>query len=594
MLLVMTLLALSLISISFYRASAVPKPVDEEVPYQVVTLIFSKGEGVLKCTIPGLGYDVVVDDFHGYVIKPKDQIYKLRFVARVLGAEEFDSKDPAIFTKLYLFKKAIGFPFDNYAPIEIDYFSWGRGTYLALNRFCSNLKAETVIKIPAWNELPQEVREEIVSSYRSAFGLSFVRPSYRPLAINIINRTFYNSGELQALSSGSAPREPRISGKPGGGPLKETPKPSKSPLKREISKPIAEKPNIIDFKGSSKGGNGTSSDKKALIKKWGLILLFGLVLIMIITWLLTRRGSEARGYTAVPSPGPRIDPKTASQLLKTATYNSPADAVSALETPTRAQSERDRELEEETLKKVIKRLDELYVQFQELKREQEELKRMISSYKTNEVRGPEDGASPKPAEKPDTSSEDRREAPEPYIPKELKDDKKSMDIERIEAFLFQLEKLETVVKKVCDVLDRYIDDSKFAMKRAEILSKLSGLKDYVRSHRKLNLSRYDEIIKRDIFPLVELMDRLELEGRATSDIMILRKDLLKATDISEIAITPGKTRVNIMEHKVVDHIYSDDFPEGTIVEVLERGYKYKGKVIKRAKVVEAKKYSGFE
>ena len=124
-----------------------------------------------------------VDINSGYVIKPDNQDAKINFVSYILDTKSFISRDEDVFTKLYLLKKAIGFNFNDVEPSNVDYFSWSNLTYKYLIIFLKNVENSITITIPAWENLNEADKKEIIEKYRLVFGTSFNEPRYLPYEI---------------------------------------------------------------------------------------------------------------------------------------------------------------------------------------------------------------------------------------------------------------------------------------------------------------------------------------------------------------------------------------------------------------------------
>jgi len=413
-------------------------------------------------------------------------------------------------------------------------------------------------------------REAIKNSYREAFKLSFSVPDYRPLMITVLNRTYYSSGDLKIVDTEGS----------------ESPSLKSENTALEVPSSDTGSNLVVSASGNGSSsvngskGNGENPRMALLstLKRKFLLPLLGLVVLALAIWFFIFRNE--RGYKPVPAQK-NLSPKVASELLKTATYQG------GLASYQRSQQEASDETMEvqDTLKTVISKLDDLYSKLEALQEKQETLSREVDNLKSMVYKS-----------KPDVSSKEggsgqsfSSSSGEPVLPQVIRNDKAS-ESERLESFIFNLEKLENLVKSALKELEPYSLGDKANFMKAELLSKISGLKNYIRKHKKINLSRYDEIIKRDVFSLVDLIDKVEAsEGKLPTELAIIRKEILKSTGISEIPVEIGKTRVNVLEHKVVRAEYNEDLPEGTIVEVLEKGYRYKGKVIRRVKVVESRR-----
>jgi molecular chaperone GrpE (heat shock protein) len=100
------------------------------------------------------------------------------------------------------------------------------------------------------------------------------------------------------------------------------------------------------------------------------------------------------------------------------------------------------------------------------------------------------------------------------------------------------------------------------------------------------MSLWEDIVKNDIIDLVSLLDRYLTSIDYNPNISKVRGELLNAFDLEEIEVIVGNTKVNIIEHKVEGYSRNPSVPNGIITDLKEKGYKYRGIVLKRAKVIE--------
>ena len=100
------------------------------------------------------------------------------------------------------------------------------------------------------------------------------------------------------------------------------------------------------------------------------------------------------------------------------------------------------------------------------------------------------------------------------------------------------------------------------------------------------MSIWEDIVKADVIDFVSILDRFLVSIDYNPSISKVREDLLNLFDLEEIEVIVGTTKVNIVEHKVEGYSRNTALPNGIITDLKEKGYKYRGIVLKRAKVIE--------
>jgi len=498
-----------------------------------------------------------VDINSGYVIKPEDQEIKINFVSYILNTKTFISRDEDTFTKLYLIKKAIGFNFDEVQPNNVDYYSWSNLTYKYLIVFLKNIENSITISIPSWENLNENDKRDIIEKYRLVFGTSFNEPRYLPYEIifkkdikyhqaqNLVNDSIYSTDNLYN---------------------------TENILYNIYNKSDNTTSLVITSNGNVKNNNLKQNSNNNLISfiyenKFIIVfilLLFSLLITLFAGYFFVKKYLFASNkiHKEVTLGNGKDDYKD--------DYKKDLDRVNDVG------SNVDKLLE----KRIEEIIDQKLSNFEQ--KIMEKLNFYISEL-SKRVDGIENNYLNLPINKGVRDSEIDSEANNTTnqgFDNDLGKSKK-LDPENLEIFMFKVDNIISKLKFLENYRDYNINE-----KATKIIFKLQELKSKVRASKLINMSFWEDIVKNDIIDLVSLLDRYLTTIDYNPNISKVREELLNAFDLEEIEVIVGSTKVNIIEHKVEGYSRNPSVPNGIITDLKEKGYKYRGIVLKRAKVIE--------
>jgi molecular chaperone GrpE (heat shock protein) len=498
-----------------------------------------------------------VDINSGYVIKPEDQEIKINFVSYILNTKTFISRDEDTFTKLYLIKKAIGFNFDEVQPNNVDYYSWSNLTYKYLIVFLKNIENSITISIPSWENLNENDKRDIIEKYRLVFGTSFNEPRYLPYEIifkkdikyhqaqNLVNDSIYSTDNLYN---------------------------TENILYNIYNKSDNTTSLVITSNGNVKNNNLKQNSNNNLISfiyenKFIIVfilLLFSLLITLFAGYFFVKKYLFASNkiHKEVTLGNGKDDYKD--------DYKKDLDRVNDVG------SNVDKLLE----KRIEEIIDQKLSNFEQ--KIMEKLNFYISEL-SKRVDGIENNYLNLPINKGVRDSEIDSEANNTTnqgFDNDLGKSKK-LDPENLEIFMFKVDNIISKLKFLENYRDYNINE-----KATKIIFKLQELKSKVRASKLINMSFWEDIVKNDIIDLVSLLDRYLTTIDYNPNISKVREELLNAFDLEEIEVIVGNTKVNIIEHKVEGYSRNPSVPNGIITDLKEKGYKYRGIVLKRAKVIE--------
>ncbi|CAG8476760.1 882_t:CDS:1 [Ambispora leptoticha] len=87
----------------------------------------------------------------------------------------------------------------------------------------------------------------------------------------------------------------------------------------------------------------------------------------------------------------------------------------------------------------------------------------------------------------------------------------------------------------------------------------------------------------------ELIDKFKSHLTGMEIIKDNFKKSLEEQGVKEIEVEIGKTQANVRYHELIEEIEVDNFSEGAVVEVVEKGYFFHEEVLRRTKVKIAKR-----
>ena len=165
---------------------------------------------------------------------------------------------------------------------------------------------------------------------------------------------------------------------------------------------------------------------------------------------------------------------------------------------------------------------------------------------------------------------------------------------------------EKVEKKVKDLNTKLEAKEKEAEDYLEMLKRLKAeFENYKKRMVKEQTRMVDIVSEELILKVVPVIDNLERALEAAEDnhdadkliegIQMVDsqfKAILKKEGLEEI--TPHGEVFNPERHEAVMSLHSDEHEEDTVIEVLQKGYKYRGKLLKPAMVKVCKKVEGKE
>lgn len=502
-----------------------------------------------------------VDINSGYVIKPEDQDVKINFVSYILNTKTFISRDEDTFTKLYLIKKAIGFNFDDVQPNNVDYYSWSNLTYKYLIIFLRNIENSITISIPSWENLNENDKRNIIEKYRLVFGTSFNEPRYLPYEIifkkdikyyqskNLVNDSIYSSDTLYNAEN-----------------TLNTEKKLSTDIYNKSDYISDNTTSLVTSNGNVKNNNLNQNSNNNLISfiyenKFIIVFIFLLFLLLITLF---------SGYLFV-----RKYLFVSNKINKEVALGNGNDDY-------KKDLDKLNDVESNVGKLLEKRIEEIIDQ--KLSNFEQKIMEKLNSYileLSKRVDGIENNYLNLPINKGVRDSEIDFEANNNKgFDNDLGKSKK-LDPENLEIFMFKVDNIISKLKFLENYKDYNINE-----KATKIIFKLQELKSKVRASKLINMSFWEDIVKNDIIDFVSLLDRYLTTIDYNPNISKVREELLNAFDLEEIEVIVGSTKVNIIEHKVEGYSRNPSIPNGIITDLKEKGYKYRGIVLKRAKVIE--------
>jgi molecular chaperone GrpE (heat shock protein) len=506
-----------------------------------------------------------VDINSGYVIKPEDQEVKINFVSYILNTKTFISRDEDTFTKLYLIKKAIGFNFDDVQPNNVDYYSWSNLTYKYLIIFLKNIENSITISIPSWENLNENDKRNIIEKYRLVFGTSFNEPRYLPYEIifkkdikyyqseNLVNDSIYSTDTLYNTKN-----------------TLYTEKNLYTDIYNKRDYISDNTTSLATSNGNVKNNNLNQNSNNNLISfiyenKFIIVfifLLFFLLITLFVGYLFVRKYLFASNkiHKKVDIDNDNHD------------YKKDLDRVN--------------DVGSNVGKLLEKKIEEIIDQ--KLSNFEQKIIEKLNSY-TSELSKRvdiiENSYLNLPINKGVRDSELDLEAnvyntTDQGFDNDLGRSKK-LDPENLEIFMFKVDNIISKLKFLENYKDYNINE-----KATKIIFKLQELKSKVRASKLINMSFWEDIVKNDIIDFVSVLDRYLISIDYNPNISKVREELMNAFDLEEIEVIVGSTKVNIIEHKVEGYSRNPSIPNGIITDLKEKGYKYRGIVLKRAKVIE--------
>jgi len=511
-----------------------------------------------------------VDINSGYVIKPEDQEAKINFVSYILNTKTFISRDEDTFTKLYLIKKAIGFNFEDVQPNNVDYYSWSNLTYKYLIIFLKNIENSITISIPSWENLNEIDKKNIIEKYRLVFGTSFNEPRYLPYEIifkkdikyyqskNLVNDSIYSTDTLYNTENTLYNTEENLS----------TDIYNKSDYTSGNATSLPTSNTFSNVKNNNFKQNSNSNLISFIYENKFIIVFVFLLFFLLITLFV--------GYFFV-----KKYLFTSSKInkgidLDNDSYKKDLNKVKDLDKVNEVGSNLDKILE----KKIEEIVDQKLSNFEQ--KIMEKLNYYVSEL-TKRVDSIESGYLNLPINKGVKNSELNLMASN-NIDQGFDNDlgkSKKLDPENLEIFMFKVDNIISKLKFLENYKDYNINE-----KATKIIFKLQELKSKIRASKSINMSFWEDIAKNDIIDLISLLDRYLASIDYNPNISKIRGELLNAFDLEEIEVIVGSTKVNIIEHKVEGYSRNPSVPNGIITDLKEKGYKYRGIVLKRAKVIE--------
>jgi len=511
-----------------------------------------------------------VDINSGYVVKPEDQEAKINFVSYILNTKTFISRDEDTFTKLYLIKKAIGFDFNDVQPNNLDYYSWSNLTYKYLIIFLKNLENSITITIPAWENLNENDKKDIIEKYRLVFGTSFNEPRYLSYEIifrkdikyyqarNLVNDSIYNTDTMYNTKNILYSTQKVLYGD-------QLDIYNKSDSTNSISDSIVVTlSTLVSGKNNNLNRNSNSNLISFIYENKFIIVFIFLLFLLLVTLFV--------GYFLVKK-YLFVSNKIHKEVdLDNNDDKKELDKVSGVENNFGKSLEKKiEEIIEQRLSNFEQKIMEKFnFTISELNKRIDGIESSYSNLPTNkELKDIELGL-----------SNDVYNTKEQVFDSDLGKSKK-LDPENLEIFMF---KVDNIISKL-RFLENY-KDYNINEKATKIIFKLQELKSKVRVSKSINMSFWEDIVKSDIIDFISLLDRYLVSIDYNLNISKVREELLNAFDLEEIEVVVGTTKVNIIEHKVEGYSRNPSIPNGIITDLKEKGYKYRGIVLKRAKVIE--------
>jgi molecular chaperone GrpE (heat shock protein) len=507
-----------------------------------------------------------VDINSGYVIKPEDQEVKINFVSYILNTKIFISRDEDTFTKLYLIKKAIGFNFDDVQPNNLDYYSWSNLTYKYLIIFLKNIENSITISIPSWENLNENDKRNIIEKYRLVFGTSFNEPRYLPYEIifkkdikyyqskNLVNDSIYSSDTLYNTEN-----------------TLYTQKNLSTDIYNKSDYISDNTTSLVTYNSNVKNNNLNQNSNNNLISfiyENKFIIVFIFLLFFLLITLFAGYFVVKKYLFASSKINKGID-------LDNDSYKKDLNEVKDLDKVNEEGSNLDKILEKKIEEIVDKKLSNFEQKIiEKLNSYVSELNKKVDSIESSYLNLPINKG------EKDSELDLRANNIEQGFDNDLGKSKK-LDPENLEIFMFKVDNIISKLKFLENYKDYNINE-----KATKIIFKLQELKSKVRASKLINMSFWEDIVKNDIIDFVSLLDRYLISIDYNPNISKVREELLNAFDLEEIEVIVGNTKVNIIEHKVEGYSRNPSIPNGIITDLKEKGYKYRGIVLKRAKVIE--------
>ncbi|MHA1912099.1 MAG: nucleotide exchange factor GrpE [Candidatus Kariarchaeaceae archaeon] len=158
-----------------------------------------------------------------------------------------------------------------------------------------------------------------------------------------------------------------------------------------------------------------------------------------------------------------------------------------------------------------------------------------------------------------------------------------------EELIKKLDEVEQELEKATNERDEYLDVAQQVQSEMENYRKRSDIqrnKQIEYANMRL-LKKFLKILD-DVERSIEHATEEEEETSIHQGVTIIRenfKEMLKTEKIEEMKIKLKKTRVDPRYHEVVFSIPRDDMKPNTIIEVTEKGYKFKEEELRPAKVI---------
>lgn len=496
--------------------------------YEVKVVYFYEEENYFVFYYPN-SLKLFVDINSGYVIKPEVQEAKVNFVSYILNTKTFISRDEDVFTKLYLIKKAIGFNFSDLQPNNIDYYSWSNLTYKYLIIILKNIENSITITIPAWENLSENDKKDIIEKYRLVFGTSFNEPRYLPYEIIFkkdISKSVKNEDEIyQTQTNYQSHYIPTTTLK------------------------------------SSSNNNNNNNFITFIYENKIIIILILLLFFVLVTLLLGFLFVKKYLFPANKKYNHLENNKNLKDLQDLQIINQD-DSYKSLE-------KKIEEIIQDRLTNFEQKIMEKFnSSILELKKRIEDLENSTLSIYSNK-------------DNKDFGFSMNDESNKGQVVDVDLSKSKKLDPENLEIFMFKIDNIISKLKILENYKDYNIND-----KATKIIFKLQELKSKVRASKTINMSFWEEIVKTDVIELISILDRYLVSIDYNPNISKVREEILSIFDLEEIEVSINSTKVNIIEHKVEGYSRNPSIPSGVITELKEKGYKYRGIVLKRAKVIE--------
>jgi molecular chaperone GrpE (heat shock protein) len=515
-----------------------------------------------------------VDINSGYVIKPEDQEIKINFVSYILNTKTFISRDEDTFTKLYLIKKAIGFNFDDVQPNNVDYYSWSNLTYKYLIIFLKNIENSITISIPSWENLNENDKRNIIEKYRLVFGTSFNEPRYLPYEIifkkdikyyqskNLVNDSIYSANILYNAENTLNTENT----------LYNTEKKLSTDIYNKSDNTNDNTTILPTSNANVKNNNINQNSNNNLISfiyENKFIIVFIFLLFFLLITLFAGYFVVKKYLFASSKINKEID-------LDNDSYKKDLNEVKDLDKVNEEGSNLDKILE----KKIEELIDKKLSNFEQ--KIIEKLNSYVSELNKKVDSIVESSYLNLPINKGEKANELdlRANTIDQGLDNDLGKSKK-LDPENLEIFMFKVDNIISKLKFLENYKDYNINE-----KATKIIFKLQELKAKIRSSKSINMSFWEDIVKNDMIDFISLLDRYLTSIDYNANISKIRVELLNAFDLEEIEVVVGSTKVNIIEHKVEAYSRNPSVPNGIITDLKEKGYKYRGIVLKRAKVIE--------